>query len=224
MEYELQGYLERWVLGAARRTATLVAVFVAVVSALGLCSAAAARADGIELCDGYAQCSAGPYTTNGYPSAADISWWRMYPGVNCTNYAAYVESQIFGVATPDYDLGNAGQWAANAAAEGVEVNDTPSVGAVAVWGAGTAGIGSYGHVGIVQAVGPGGSYIDISQDDMHPDIDGYDWERIYAGSSQSWEPWPSSFIHFAGSRIPQAAGNPLPNVWIGGDELAVPGM
>jgi surface antigen len=188
----------------------LLAVLTTSLIGLNLTSVAAARADsgaatgavGGELCSGYAACSTDGFTTNGYPANASTSWWRMYPGVNCTNYVAYVESQIFDVTAPAYLLGNAYQWAGNASASGVPVNDTPSVGAVAYWGSSATGMGHYGHVAIVQAVGPNGSYIDVSQSGMGKSDDGYDWQRIYANST-SWEPWPDSFIHFPGTKIPE---------------------
>jgi surface antigen len=210
METGPQGLLERSAAGVVRRTAVLLAVLTTSLAGLGLGSAAAARADesaGSELCSGYAACSTDGFTTNGYPARANTSWWRMYPGVNCTNYAAYVESQIFGVSDPTYLLGDAYQWAANASANGVPVDDNPTVGAVAFWGSNTPGMDHYGHVAIVQAVGPNGSYIDISQSGMGATDNGYDWERIYAGSS-SWQPWPDSFIHFPGAAIP--APTPVP--------------
>ena len=55
---------------------------------------------------------------------------------------------------------------------------------------------------MVEAVGRVGDrvdWVDISQQHIDSDTDGYDWERIYArGSSSTWEPWPSHFIHFQG--------------------------
>ena len=55
---------------------------------------------------------------------------------------------------------------------------------------------------MVEAVGQVGDridWIDVSQQHIDTDADGYDWERIYSHSSaSSWEPWPSHFIHFAG--------------------------
>jgi surface antigen len=210
METGLQGHLERSVVGVARRTAVLLAVLTTSLAGLGLGSAAAARAAtdvsgfGGELCSGYAACSTDGFTTNGYPANAKTSWWRMYPGVNCTNYVAYVESQIFGVTDPGYLLGDAYQWAANASANGIQVDDSPTVGAVAFWGSNAPGMDHYGHVAIVQAVGPDGSYIDVSQSGMGSANNGYDWERIYLDST-SWEPWPGSFIHFPGTNIPSPA-------------------
>jgi surface antigen len=116
----------------------------------------------------------------------------MYAGDNCTNYVAYAES-TFGVETPSYSLGNADEWAAAAAAHGVLVNHTPTVGAVAVW---SGDMGGSGHVGIVEAVGPSVSYVVISQQHMIV-ADGYDWVRIYPGGSKNqWQAWPSAFIHF----------------------------
>ncbi len=109
------------------------------------------------------------------------SCWRMFPGNNCTNYAAYVESTVFGAPAPSYLLGNAGQWAAAAAAHGVTVNGVPSVGAVAEWDGGAPGMGAAGHVAVVEQVGGDGRYIVISQQAIGSDPDGYDWTRIKLG-------------------------------------------
>jgi surface antigen len=226
MQTQLQGCLKRFVTDMPRRTAVIFVALIASLAGLGLCSVTAARADGIVLCQGYADCSVGNFTTNGYESAAATSWWQMYPGVNCTNYAAYVESQIFGVAKPGYLLGDAGQWAANAAAHGVTVDGVPSIGSVAVWDSGAPGMGGYGHVGIVEAIGPDGDYIDVSQSGMGTSSNGYNWEQIYPGTrSGSWEPWPSSFIHFPGTRVPSSPGTPTVGVglWISGTQVAAAG-
>jgi surface antigen len=212
MKTGLQGLLERSVVGVVRRTTVLIAVLTTSLLGLGLASAAAradVNTDGGVLCSGYAACSTDGFTDNGYAANQETSWWRMYPGNNCTNYVAYVESQIFGVTQPSYLLGDAYQWAANASANAVPVSDTPSVGAVAFWGSAALGMNRYGHVAIVQAVGPDGSYIDISQSGMGASDDGYDWERIYKGAT-SWEPWPDSFIHFPGTSIPEPQTEPQP--------------
>ncbi len=201
----------------------LLAVLTTCLIGFGVAAAAAARADASTdmgllsgeaglLCSGYTACSTGSFTTNGYPANATTSWWRMYPGNNCTNYVGYVESQIFGVSAPTYLLGDADQWAANASLNGVPVDDNPTVGAVAFWGSAAPGMTRYGHVAVVEGVGPGGSYIDVSQSGMGQSGNGYDWQRIYQDST-SWEPWPDSFIHFPGTRIPQPpAPQPAP-VW-----------
>jgi surface antigen len=124
----------------------------------------------------------------------------MYAGDNCTNYVAYTES-IFGVPTPLYDLGNAYQWVASAAAHGVLVNHTPTLGAVAVW---NADMGYSGHVAVVEAIGPNLSYIVISQQHMIV-ADGYDWVRIYPDTSKNqWQNWPNAFIHFPSGAVAQS--------------------
>ena len=52
-------------------------------------------------------------------------------GANCTNYAAYVESTVYGVPAPHpVGLGNATDWAVNAPKDGFTVNHTPTVGSV----------------------------------------------------------------------------------------------
>lgn len=191
--------------------ATLLAV-AAALCALTLCFTGSARADDPLLCAGYAPCNAPGYTTHGYEYAAEQSWWSMYAGINCTNYAAFVESQVYQVPTPGLLLGDADQWGERAAEAGIPVDDTPTVGSVAVWGADAPGMGGYGHVGVVESVAPDGSYIDVSQSGMGSADDGYSWERVYRGGG-SWESWPTSFIHFSGAGIPTTlphAGTRMP--------------
>jgi hypothetical protein len=167
-----------------------------------LAGSPAAQAAGRRLCDGYAACTAAGFPSHDYGVHGSGSYWLMSAGDECTNYAAYVEQTVYGVPAPGYILGDGGSWAITAAAHGAAVDHTPSVGAVAEWDDGTDGIGGPGHVGVVEAVGQVGdriSWIDVSQQHIDSDADGYDWERIYAHSSPStWEPWPSHFIHFAG--------------------------
>ena len=167
-----------------------------------LAGSGGARAAGTRVCDGYAACTAAGFPSHDYGGHAESSYWLMSAGDECTNYAAYVEQTVYGVAAPGYILGDGGSWAMTAAAHGVAVDHIPTIGAVAEWDDGTDGIGGPGHVGVVEAVGRIGNritWIDVSQQHIDSDADGYDWERIYAQSSPStWEPWPSHFIHFAG--------------------------
>jgi surface antigen len=197
---------------AAGRASRRAAIAGALIGALTLWLSGVARADNSLICAGYSPCSAPGLTTHGYQDAAAQSWWSMYPGINCTNYAAYVESRIYGVPTPGVLLGDAYQWSGRASEAGIPVDQTPTIGAVAVWGADANGMGGYGHVGVVEAIGAGGSYIDVSQSGMGTANDGYSWERVYRDGS-SWESWPSSFIHFAGSGSSTAlpgAGSRIP--------------
>ena len=50
--------------------------------------------------------------------------------------------------------GNAEEWVANAAAQGVAATPTPSVGSLAVWAAGSGYDARDGHVAVVTAVTP----------------------------------------------------------------------
>jgi surface antigen len=137
----------------------------------------------------------------------------MYPGNNCTNYVAYVESTVYGVSTPTFNLGDGGLWAAAAAQNGVLVNHTPAVGSVAVWTGASSGIPSEGHVAVVEAVGPDNSYIVISQQHMLAEPDGFDWTVINASPLlNQWEQWPDSFIHFSPTpvAVPVAGATPGP--------------
>jgi len=133
----------------------------------------------VVLCCGWQHCNARGFNSYGYAARGGRAYWRISPGDQCTNYAAYVESVIYHVRTPGFLLGNGGQWAYTAAAHGVRVNHTPSVGAVAEWDGGTLGIGPIGHVGVVEAVGPHRSYVVISQQHMDG-RDGYNWTLIKA--------------------------------------------
>jgi surface antigen len=160
-------------------------------------SPASAAGSTSTICSGYAACSQGSFTTHGYQNHSGSSYWTMYPGDNCTNYVAFVESTAFGVSTPTYDLGDGGLWSTAAAQHGVLVNHTPSVGSVAVWSGANSGMPGEGHVAVVEAVGPSQNYIVISQQHMLDDPEGYDWSVIAQQSSANqWEQWPTSFIHF----------------------------
>jgi surface antigen len=226
MHFDLQAGQARSMAVFKRRVAILLSLVTAAIAGLGLGAAKRADADTDQLCAGYAACSSEPFTTHGYQDSEDVSWWNMYAGENCTNYAAYVESQAYGVATPDYLLGDAGQWAGNAAAHGVEVDSTPNVGAVATWGADVPAMSGYGHVAVVEDVGPDDSYIDVSQSGMGTADDGFDWERIYM-TGDSWEPWPTNFIHFSDTNIPSTDPSslvPQAGKRIGGTEVVYPGM
>jgi surface antigen len=145
-------------------------------------------------------------TQGGYSAAAAESsgWpWSEYGGGNasynsygphnCTLYAAFRLAEN-GLGDPGA-LGNAAQWASNAAAKGFAVNQTPAVGSIAQWNAGG---GGDGHVAYVESVDPGGTGITITEDNYVPTSatyfpGGYTAEvHITAGSSV----WPANFIHF----------------------------
>ena len=157
---------------------------------------AASGAPASTVCSGYAACNRTPFTSHGYQRHSGTSYWYMYAGNNCTNYVAFVESTVFGVDTPAYRLGDAGQWPTTAALHGAVVNHIPTVGSVAEWNGGSPGIPNPGHVAVVEVVGPHRSYIVISQQNIL-DVNNYDWTRINAnGEGNLWEQWPVYFIHF----------------------------
>jgi surface antigen len=183
--------------GAARQLPALALIGMALPAPMTPSGATLAQAASTTLCSGWQDCSSHGYSSHGYANRGYASYWQMSAGDECTNYVAYVESAVFRAPAPDYLLGNAGQWAANAAAHGVAVNHVPSVGAVAEWNGGTFGMGPLGHVAVVERVGPRDRFIDISQQHLPYDVDGYDWTQINAGfPATQWEEWPSNFIHF----------------------------
>ena len=74
----------------------------------------------------------------GYPDA--------FPYGQCTYWAALNHRVTWS--------GNAGEWLANAAAQGVAMAQVPSLGALAVWPPGSGYDARYGHVAVVTAATP----------------------------------------------------------------------
>jgi surface antigen len=187
------------VLSAMRSAAVGLALFslVALSWCVGATKPASASDSPSTVCQGYVECNRGAFTTHDYQDHVNTSYWNMYAGNNCTNYVAFVESSVYGVAAPTYRLGDAGQWPTTAALHGALVDHTPTIGSVAEWDGGSPGIPSPGHVGVVEEVGPHDSYIVISQQNIS-DVNDYGWTRINAdGQGNQWEQWPSNFIHFS---------------------------
>jgi len=158
-------------------------VFSGLGSTLGL---APASATVTTLCTGYSACSKAGMTASGYAGNRDTSWWRMYTGHNCTNYAAYrmVKSGLPNV-RPWSGGGNATYWGTEMASI---TNQTPAVGAVVWWKAGVSPAGSSGHVAYVERVISADEII-VSQDSWGGD---FSWARI----TRLTKGWPSGFIHF----------------------------
>jgi peptidoglycan hydrolase CwlO-like protein len=77
-------------------------------------------------------------------------------GSGCGNHFAFGQCTYY-VATRRCVpwFGNAGQWLRSAAEYGFATGRTPRPGAIAVWRPGQAGASPAGHVGFVEAVGPG---------------------------------------------------------------------
>jgi surface antigen len=122
----------------------------------------------------------------GYGAANSTSYWRMYSGHNCTNYAAYrmVKSGLPNI-RPWSGSGNASNWGP---ANPSITNAVPAVGAVAWWGANVPPAGSAGHVAYVEQVVSADEIV-VSQDSWGGD---FSWARITRSSGR----WPSGFVHF----------------------------
>ena len=169
------------------RGGAVLASAVAAVALL-LFSATPALATYSHICTGYAGCSSAGYSNAGYAGASSTSYWGMYPGHNCTNYAAYRLVKRGVNASYLTGKGNAYQWGGVARANGVAVDMSPRVGDIAWWN-GSAGLGSSGHVGYVEQVGNG--FFVMSDDNYGGD---FHWTRVTTTSL-----WPSGFIHFGGT-------------------------
>lgn len=119
---------------------------------------------------------------NGWTTNLYWSWGSAGPNGtrhNCTTYAAY-RLQQNGYAYPGW-TDNATNWDTQASNHGVIVDQTPAVGAIAQWNAGT------GHVAYVESVTD--TYIETTSDSYGG---GTDHLRIQRSSGYM----PDNFIHF----------------------------
>ncbi len=172
-----------------------------------------ATASVVNLCTGYSSCNAAGYPTHGYDQHSGTSYWGMYAGHNCTNYAAYILSAVDGLPTPAYLVGhgNAYEWGPEAQAHGVPVDQNPTVGSVAWWDQNN--VPGSGHVAIVEQVGAG--FIVVSEDDFGGD---FHWAKIAPGNF-----YPTAFIHFVAPPPPPPPPPPpvpldynhdrVPDIW-----------
>lgn len=124
---------------------------------------------------------------SGYAEHAETSFWNMAPGHNCTNYVAYRLIQDGMPQQTDW-LHNGGDWADDARAHTVPVDDVPAVGAVAQWTSGAGGVSAAGHVAYVEQVGDG--WIIVAEDNYSAGP--MSTRKIQVGDPE----WPSNFIHF----------------------------
>ena len=145
--------------------------------------AVSASADSIQLCKGYSGCAALGMTNHGYSTANSKSYWRMYGGHNCTNYAAYMMVRAgHANSRPFSTSGDAWGWGHGSK----RVNGTPKVGSVAWWDGD--GKDNKGHVAYVEAVLSKTSII-VSEDSWGGE---FDWRVI----SETSGGWPDGFIHY----------------------------
>jgi surface antigen len=163
---------------------------VAVVLGVGLSVAVAAPAQAevgaysTVLCKGYSACASYGMTSHGYDGVNKKSYWRMYGGHNCTNYAAYlmVKAGHKNVRPWTNATGNAAGWGVGLKSK---TNTTPTVGSIAWW------TGGSGHVAYVEAVlSP--TEIVISEDSWGGD---FYWRIITKANGG----WPKGFIHIKDS-------------------------
>ena len=132
-------------------------------------------------CSGYDPCKKAGYSDAGYGAVSGKMYWRMYSGHNCTNYVAYRMIKA-GVSSerPWSGSGMARNWGL---AMSKITDKTPTVGSVAWWAAGD-GVGSSGHVAIVEKViSP--TQIQISEDSWSGT---FHWRTI----TKTGSGWPSN--------------------------------
>ncbi|WP_052226428.1 CHAP domain-containing protein [Microbacterium mangrovi] len=131
------------------------------------------------MCKGFTACTAAGYGNAGYAAVYTQSFWYMYSGHNCTNYASY-RLQKRGIA--DFisaGHGNATDWGSQAQAKGITVDRTPAPGDIAWWT--SAAIAPLGHVAYVESVNAAAGTFVVSEDNSSLD---FDW-RTYRISEVS---------------------------------------
>jgi hypothetical protein len=160
--------------------AVLTPFIAAIVTIFGTTPAAADTV----LCSGQAFCTGAGYIDHGYYAHSGTQYWNQYSGDNCTNYAAYVEQTVNGVAKPSWlGPGNADSWWDYATGH-VTKSSTPVVGAVAWWGD-AAWNGNSGHVAYVEEVLNGGNTVKVSW------ANSFQWRLLNIGDPM----WPQGFIY-----------------------------
>jgi len=151
-------------------------------------------------CSGYDPCKQAGYSDGGYGAVSGRMYWRMYAGHNCTNYVAYRMIKA-GMSTerPWSGSGMARNWGL---AMANKTDQKPAVGAVAWWAAGD-GVGSSGHVAVVEKVISPTS-IQISEDSWSGT---FHWRTI----TKTGSGWPTGFIHLADAKAPAPAPQTIVN-------------
>ncbi|MBV9832346.1 MAG: CHAP domain-containing protein [Marmoricola sp.] len=171
---------------ARTRHAAVVAALVTTAGTAVVAAPAPADASITTLCEGYSACAAKGMGNAGYAAANRTSYWRMFAGHNCTNYAAY---RMIRAGLPNKRPwsgdGNATNWGVK---ESRITNGVPRVGAIAWWRAGVEPAGSAGHVAYVEKVVSANEVV-LSQDSWNGD---FSWTRV----TRSGGGWPSGFVHF----------------------------
>ena len=145
------------ILATPRRVVAVLAAAVLLAGLVLVDASPAAAAEGP--CRGDA-CDDGSWAA-ARGASNEISYWGMSSGHNCTNYVAWRLIEA-GVPKPPTHPGNAGNWAANAIADGYRVDGEPAVGAVAHWNP-NVGWGALGHVAYVERLNDDGTIL-VSED------------------------------------------------------------
>lgn len=112
---------------------------------------------------------------------------NFYPGGECTWYAFERRAELGKAVSGSW--GNASNWAGQASAQGLTVNNTPSVGAIIQTPANTNGAYGMGHVGVVESVNGDGS-ITISEMNWSGGLGGKTFRTLSASQAAS-----HNFIH-----------------------------
>ena len=135
-------------------------------------------------------CLSYPYPNGTNPTAGMGDTWG-YGVRNCTSYVAWKINQVFGKNISGW--GDAKNWANST--HGYTVDNTPSIGAIAVW---QTGGGGHGHVAYVYAVNNGIASLDEYNSGFPLDSNGHpQWGLFYSGrtTASNSAGTPYRYIH-----------------------------
>jgi surface antigen len=141
-----------------------------------------------------------PWKSAPFPNQIPDTWgyYERY----CTSWAAWAVHNRDGVDVPR-GLGNADTWASHAKQDGIKVNTTPAIGAVAQWG-NYSWNHNAGHVAWVENVN---SSTSITVEEYNFKIPG-GWDtRTVTTSGKGSLIFPNNFIHFEGNSPPPPVDN-----------------
>lgn len=131
-----------------------------------------------------------PYR-NAPPDGSTDPWLFYYR--ECTSFVAWRMNHQYGINFTNHmrggTFGNADTWADNARSLGYRVDNTPSVGAIAMWGPNVNEAGPSGHVALVAQVNSNGTIT----------VEHYNWGQPRYAYSTMTVPAnnPSCYIHIA---------------------------
>jgi len=172
-------------LRALRALALTLAAAVVVIVGVAFTPAPSADAASYQYCKGYSNCAKQSKSNHSYSSKKHKSYWGMYAGHNCTNYASYMMVKA-GASSKRPAALTSGMGYGWGTSFKDKTDKSPAMGSIAWWGKNKGGYGSTGHVAYVERV-VSSSEIIVSEEGSR----GFRWRKVTKGGVG----WPTGFIH-----------------------------